>query len=94
LASSGIDDPFVADAPADYDEVVETVPLAPGWVRVLVFVSALVLSWTLIILVAVTVRHAASKPRPRPGRDARGPAATFQLGARQDCRAFIAITLS
>lgn len=66
-ASRAIKEHLVADAPADYDEVMESVPVAPGWVRLLIFVAALVFSWALIVLLVVglviAVCHNASKPK-------------------------------
>jgi hypothetical protein len=38
----------VADAPPDYDEVVASVPVAPGWVRVMVVLLAALGSWALV----------------------------------------------
>jgi hypothetical protein len=65
LAGRAIGEDLVANAPADYDEAVETVPVAPGWVRLLVLVSVLALSWALIILVAIALAGGASKPKPK-----------------------------
>jgi hypothetical protein len=53
LVSSAIDEHLVADAPDDYDEVMEKVPVAPGWVRVLALVAALALPGALIIFVVI-----------------------------------------
>jgi hypothetical protein len=65
LASKAVSGFLVSDAPADYDLALESVPVARGWVRVLVFLAALVLSWTLVLLVAVAVWHATSRLKSR-----------------------------
>ena len=58
MASKAINGFLVSDAPADYDQAMDAVPVARGWVRVLAFAAALVLSWTLVLFVVVVVWHA------------------------------------
>lgn len=58
---------IVDDAPDDCDDVMESIPRSPGWVRVLFCGAALVVTWMLIFmgtgwLVAVLL-HAFSRAR-------------------------------
>ena len=48
---------FVADAPADLDEVMATIPRAPRWVGALVGASVVIGSWALIFLAASAFLH-------------------------------------
>lgn len=90
-ASRAIEAHLVADAPADLDEVMGAVPVAPGWVRLLVLVAALVFSWALIIfvIVALVIAVCPGASRPRPGRRGlsadrawHGPSAKFAILGR------------
>ena len=65
LLSKAIAEHLVADAPDDYDEALQTVPVASGRVRVLVFLAAVAFSWSLIIFVAVALWGGGAKPKPR-----------------------------
>lgn len=76
LASRAVDEHLVADAPADLDEVMQTVAVAPGWVRLLVLLAALALSWALIVLVVVALGCSLSQSKPR--RVAPGEASTAE----------------
>lgn len=69
-ASRTIEEHLVADAPADLDEVMDAVPVAPGWVRLLLLVAAVVFSWALIIFLVVgLVMAVCSGPsKPKAGR--------------------------
>lgn len=65
LVSKAIAEHLVGDAPDDYDEVMQAVPVASGRIRVLVFLAALAISWALIIFVAVALCCGVSQPKPR-----------------------------
>lgn len=56
---------IVADAPVDYDEVLQSAPVASGRVRLLVFLAALSISWALAILVAVALCWGGAHARPQ-----------------------------
>ena len=55
--SQAVSEHLVADAPPDHDEVMATIPRAPGRVRLLVAASAVIGLWTLIILAARALLH-------------------------------------
>jgi hypothetical protein len=57
LLSQAINEHVVADAPPDHDEVMATIPRAPGWVCALVGASAVIGLWTLIFLAARALLH-------------------------------------
>lgn len=65
LVAKAIAEHLVGDAPDDYDEVMQTVPVASGRVRVVVFLAALAFSWALVIFVAVALCCGGSQPKPR-----------------------------
>lgn len=46
---------LVGDAPPDYEEAMAKIPVAPGWIRVLFLVAALIATWTSIFLVAMAL---------------------------------------
>lgn len=70
LAARVMAEHLVADAPADHDKEMEGVPIAPGWVRFVVFMAILVLSWALIVLIVAGFVVAAGQNalRPKSGR--------------------------
>lgn len=65
LVSKAIAEHIVADAPDDYDEVLQSVPVASDGVRVLAFLAALSISWALAIVVSVALCGGGSHARPR-----------------------------
>lgn len=65
FVSKAVSEHLVADAPDDYDEILETVPVASGRVRVLVLLAAVVVSWALIIFIAVALCCGVSRSKPR-----------------------------